>query len=303
MSHVAESYERAVGGKRHENPKDAYDSAGKPAPLDPNSRIIRLDWVRRGSTSILFAFSLGKNDGFADAMSAQDGDPDVSIEHLAPRRQFRGVYVFPPAETQGVLVLECISRSCPIVPLKRWSRNWGKELEMVDPKSKFCRMSFEQMTDDSQVRELIRNGEPQEIVLSEHASAGIGLPSVTQYRLSAPVKQRQNAMSVVRKWAKSTSKTTMDEGIVEAKALIGPKVADVDFDDCYVSVKHEGQVKNVRPDAYSELFTYDNRIAQRSTDEYFRLVQAKLAALGLAREMSLDLRTWPTDLPELGRSS
>lgn len=37
----------------------------------PNSRIVRLDWVRRPGMSVFFGPSSGKNDGIADAMTAE----------------------------------------------------------------------------------------------------------------------------------------------------------------------------------------------------------------------------------------
>ncbi|MDP9639735.1 hypothetical protein J2W18_004684 [Rhodococcus cercidiphylli] len=298
-AHLLHSYERVVGGKHHENPRDAFDLAGNPAPLDPNSRIVRLDWVHRGPTSVLFGFSMGKNDGFADAMSAQAGDPDVSIEHLAPRRQYRGVYVLPPHETTGVLALESISRSCPITPLRRWSNRWSKELAEVDSTAKYSRLSYSQMTDDSQVAQMLRDGEPQELVLSEHDSFSNGLPSKAQYRLVAPITDKAGAMAVARKWGRRNQTTTMSDGINEAKALVGPKIDSVEFDDCYLNVQHDGQIKQVRPDAFSELFTYDISTKQRETAEFFTKIQAKLSSLGLVRTMQLDLATWPTGLPSL----
>ncbi|OBB62896.1 hypothetical protein [Mycobacterium sp. 852014-50255_SCH5639931] len=305
VDHLDRSYQGQRGRKWHENPRDAFDKDGKPIPLDPNSRIVRLDWVERSGMSVFFGLSSGKNDGFRDAMSAEEGAPDQSIQHLAPRRQYRGVFTLPPNETEGVLALEVISRSCPVVTLRQWSSRWSEELVKADAKqnktSKHCRMKFEQLTDSGQVTSLLSGGEPQEIVLIEHQSPGNGLPDVVQYRLTAPVRQKTTVMQTVKNWVVGGDggKVSKADGIAQARALVGPEVAHVDFDDCYVSVKHEGQTQHVRPDAYSELFTYDNRTEQRETDEYFRKVNEKLASLGLARTMSLDLTNWPTGLPKL----
>ena len=131
-SHLLRSFERQLGIKHHENPRDAFDDAGNPLPLDPNSRIVRLDWVRAQGMALFFGLSSGKNDGFRDAMSAAPGAADVSITHLAPRRQFRGVFVLPPSELEGVLALEVISRSCPVQPLRHWSSRWSEQQAQID---------------------------------------------------------------------------------------------------------------------------------------------------------------------------
>jgi hypothetical protein len=295
------SYQAQVDRKWHENPRDAFDADGKPLPLDPNSRIVRLDWVRRSGEAVFFGLSSGKNDGYADAMTAEAGGADVSIEHLAPRRQYRGVYVLPSKQTAGVLALETISRSCPVVTLRQWSGRWSEALVVADKKagttSKHCRTTFNQLTDSAQVKTLLTNGDPHEIVLMEHSSPGNGLPSILQYRLAAPVRQKSAALKVVGKWVRDG--IGMSEGIKEARALVGPAIKDVEFDDCYVAVKHEGQTQHVRPDAYSELFTYDIKTTQRETSEFFAQVNEKLASLGLARTMKLDLNDWLDDLPDL----
>ncbi|MEV3903317.1 hypothetical protein AB0K11_13415 [Mycobacterium sp. NPDC050551] len=299
--HLHRSYQAQLGRKWHESPLEAWGDDGRPVPLDPNSRIVRLDWVRRSGMSVFFGLSSGKNDGFVDAMNAAEGAPDVSIKHLAPRRQYRGVFTLPPGELEGVLALETISRSCPVTVLRQWSSRWSEELVIADKaagtESKHCRMRFEQLTDSAQVTSLLSSGDPQEIVLIEHTSPGNGLPDHVQYRLAAPVRQTVTVMETLRGWVRTG--TSKAEGINEARALVGPAIAHVDFDDAYVSVKHEGQTQHVRPDAYSELFTYDNRSSQRETDAFFRRVNEKFASLGLARTMSLDLANWPTGLPEL----
>ncbi len=300
--HLVRSYERQLGRKWHEDPKDAFTKDGELLPLNPNSRIVRLDWLRREGMSVFFGLSSGKNDGFVDAMTAADGSPDVTIEHLAPRRQYRGVYTLPPDETAGVLALEVVSRSCPVVPLRKWSTRWSQDLvradELEKKTSQHCRMTFDQLTDSNQVQSLLNGGDPQEIVLIEHASAGDGLPRKVQYKLTAPVRQKTTAMGLVKGWIQDQSKSTAD-GIAEARALVGPGIGDTKFDDCYVAVKHEGQTQHVRPDAYSELFIYDNKTAQRETDDFFRKVNEKLASLGLAGSMGLGLKGWPTGLPQL----
>lgn len=203
-AHLHRSFELQKGRKRHENPRDAFNEDGKPVPLDPNSRIVRLDWVKRSGTSVFFSFSSGKNDGFVDAMSAADDAPDVSIVHLAPRRQYRGVYTLPPNQTEGVLALEVISRSCPVAVLRQWSNRWSEELVEADKKdgkaSKHCRVKFEQLTDSGAVTTFLNGGEPQEIVLIEHESPGNGLPDVVQYRLTAPVRQKTTVMQTVKNW-------------------------------------------------------------------------------------------------------
>ena len=51
--HLHRSYQRQRGRKWHENPRDAFDDDGKPLPLDPNSRIVRLDWVVRSGSAYL----------------------------------------------------------------------------------------------------------------------------------------------------------------------------------------------------------------------------------------------------------
>lgn len=304
-NHLYRSYTRQIGHKWQENPRDAFDKDGKPVPLDPNSRIVRVDWVNRSGMSVFFGLSSGKNDGFADAMSAAPGAPDESIEHLAPRRQYRGVYTLPPNETEGVLVLEVISRSCPVNTLKQWTNQWSEALVEADQKdkkaSKHSRIRFEQLTDSGQVKTLLAAGDPQEIVLIEHASPGNGLPDVVQYRLTAPVRQKMTVMQTVKGWVVggTDGKVSKSEGIAQARALVGPEINGVDFDDCYVAVKHEGQTQHVRPDAYSELFTYDNRSSQRETDSFYKQVNEKLASLGLTRTMKLDLKDWPTNLPKL----
>ncbi len=54
VEHLTRSYERQIGRKWHENPRDAFDSNGNAVPLDPNSRIVRLDWMHRsGDVSVL----------------------------------------------------------------------------------------------------------------------------------------------------------------------------------------------------------------------------------------------------------
>ncbi|MGV9713989.1 hypothetical protein ACWDTI_25395 [Gordonia sp. NPDC003424] len=303
VNHLDLSYQRQTGRKWHQNPRDAFDDDGRPLPLDPNSRIVRLDWVKRSGMSVFFALSSGKNDGFIDAMNAVEGAPDESIKHLAPRRQFRGVYVLPPSQTEGVLALEVISRSCPVSYLQQWTNRWSQELVKADKEigvtSHYSRTRLNQMTDSGQVASLINDGKPEEIVLIEHAARGNGLPDVVQYRLSAPVREELTVMGTVKKWVRGGSNLTKAEGLAEARALVGPQIAEVDFDDCYISVRHEGQVQHVRPDAYSELFTYDNRSEQRATTEFYRRVHDKMASLGLARTMALDLDDWPTGLPQL----
>ena len=99
-------------------------------------------------------------------MTAADGAPDVSIGHLAPRRQFRGVYPLPPDQVEGVLVLQVISRFVPDhrarqleQPLVPGLSGSGKK---EDNESKHCRMRFSQLTDSAQVSSFLSNGDPQE---------------------------------------------------------------------------------------------------------------------------------------------
>lgn len=300
--HLHRSYAQQVGRKWHENPRDAFDDEGGVLPLDPNSRIVRLDWVKQAGTSLFFVLSAGKNDGFVDAMTADDDDADVSIGHLAPRRQYRGVYTLPPKQTEGVLALECISRACPVNNVLRpWTNRWSEEMVKTDSAqgkaSTHTRVRYSPLSDGAHVSSLLNQGDPQEVVLIEHKSVGNGLPDVVQYRLAAPIRQKANAMATVKNWVQK--QVGMDAGIDEARVLVGPEVADVAFDDCYVAVKHEGQTQHVRPDSYSEVFTYDNRNEQRETGAFFRHVNEKLASMGLARTMHLDLQGWPVNFPAL----
>ncbi|MCD2131439.1 hypothetical protein LQ424_06555 [Rhodococcus qingshengii] len=302
VEHLTRSYERQIGRKWHENPRDAFDSNGNAVPLDPNSRIVRLDWMHRSGMSVFFAVSSGKNDGFRDAMTAADGAADVSIEHLAPRRQYRGVFTLPPNQAEGIVALETISRTCLNTVLTRWSNEWSEQLAKADGKSgkesHHCRVRFNQITDSAQITSLLNEGDPQEIVLTEHVAQGNGLPNLVQYRLTAPVREKHTVMGTIKRWVTQKGISVQD-GIQEARALVGPEVAEVDFDECYVSVRHEGQLRHVSPDAYSELFTYDIRSKQRETNDFYREVNNKMAALGFARTMDLDLNDWPTDLPSL----
>jgi len=136
--------------------------------------------------------------------------------------------------------------------------------------------------------------------MTEHESRGDSLAAPVEYRLKTPFRQKSNTVTMIKGWVRR--RPSMEDGINEARALFGGNIDEVDFDGCYVSVKLDGQTKFVRPDSYSDLYTYDNGDSQRMTDPYFAKVNEKLAALGLATSMDLDLTRWPTGLPDLGET-
>ena len=94
--------------------------------------------------------------------------------------------------------------SCPITVLGNWSNRWSQDLVEAEKK----RITSQNTAGCGSLSSPIApksahfsaTATLKRIALIEHTSPGHGLPNVIQYRLTAPVRQKSDAMNTVKGW-------------------------------------------------------------------------------------------------------
>lgn len=301
--HLQDMLATNTGVKQRGLPRRAVDEAQEEsAQEDPVFRLVGMDRVDRGNIAVVVED--GQNRGWDKAMAFDPDGSDLELGNHAPYRAYRGVVVMPSTGKSGVLALECIDKHCPVTPLVRWSKWWSQRISVeADDGRSYWRLRANVLTDDQQLRDLLREGRLEEVVLRklETATTTRGRRPES-LRLSASLRDGSRT-SLVRElllgWAARASSTeegarqTNTEGAGQLSALIGPDVEKLDFNDGYVRVSGTGGNKNISPERMSEVFTYVLGNDLPSDRQLYDAMKVRLLALSVQENMGLDLSLWP----------
>lgn len=265
----------------------------------PALRVERVDVVDNTVRATLWAGKVGSHEKAIG--DAADGDSDISDK--AASNLYRVILAFPDDGSTGILAIETIGRSCPIGPLAGWMKKKSRE-EAIQGNSEgaWWRISVEPLADEGRLAEMLREGHAQKLVLVKNSVTAGRTREVRDVEITASLAvtgRMDQALKVVRGWYKASREVaTPDDavstaqGVRQLAAIVGPQVENMDLDDGWVEIEDpDGQVKRVRPNQMSEVFTYrltDDRACV--TPDFYAAVRETALGLQPAAEVAIE---WP----------
>lgn len=201
-------------------------SDSEPALSDPliGKRALALEVLGVQETLLYGEVLVGKYGDHESALGApqleadDDHDDEVPEPHLsltgrAPARRFRFVFNFPATGKQGIVVVEDISRSCPIEAIVRLLRYRSQDSAKAapapssdgpGPAKPWWRPVVTAAVDDEHFNQMIEQGKLQRLELVRHRVASDGQRHQEELRLTAPRPEEltsgQELVALVRQW-------------------------------------------------------------------------------------------------------
>ncbi|MFJ6935606.1 hypothetical protein [Streptomyces sp. NPDC101132] len=229
---------------------------------------LRVDEVRVVDNTVRATVWAGKFGSHEKAIG-DDADSDSDISDKAASNLHRVVLAFPDDDTMGILAVETIGRSCPISPLTGWMKKKSREeATQGSDEGAWWRISVEPLADEERLAEMIREGQAQKLVLVKHSVTAGRTREVRDVEITASLAvtgRMDEALKVVRGWYRRNreeagnpdSAVSTAQGVRQLAAIVGPQVESMDLDDGWVEIQDpDGQVKRVKPNQMTEVFTY-----------------------------------------------
>ncbi|MFD9468895.1 hypothetical protein [Streptomyces goshikiensis] len=269
-------------------------SIGQPA--------LRVEEVRVVDNTVRATLWAGKFGSHEKAIG-DDADSDSDISDKAASNLHRVVLAFPDDDATGILAIETIGRSCPIAPLVGWMKKKSREeATQGSVEGAWWRIAVEPLADEDRLAEMIQEGQAQKLVLVKHSVTAGRTREIRDVEIAASLAvtgRMDQALKVVRSWYRLNREVGNPDGAVSAAqgvrqlaAIVGPQVEDMDLDDGWVEIQDpDGQVKRVKPNQMSEVFTY--RLAEGQpvvTPAFYAAVRE--TALGLQPAAGVAIE-WP----------
>lgn len=233
-----------------------------------------------------------------------DADSDTDIADKAASNVFHVIFAFPDNGTTGILAVETIGRSCPVSSLTGWmKRKSREEATQGTSEGSWWRIKTKPIADEERLAEMIREGQAQKLVLIRNSVTPGRTREVRDVEITASLAvtgRMDEALKVVRGWYRDTRKATDEsqpgvstaQGVRQLAAIVGPEVENMDLDDGWVAIQDpDGQIKRVRPNQMTEVFTY--RLSEDRapvTGEFYAAVRG--TALGLQPAVMVAIE-WP----------
>ncbi|MFJ9525475.1 hypothetical protein [Streptomyces cyaneofuscatus] len=270
-------------------------SIGQPA--------MRVEEVRVVDNTIRATVWAGKFGSHEKAIGdAADGDSDISDK--AASNLHRVVIAFPDAGDTGIMAVETIGRSCPISSLTGWMKKKSRE-EGTEGTNEglWWRIAVQAMADEERLAEMIREGQAQKLVLVKNSVTAGRTRDVRDVEITASLAvtgRMDQTLQVVRDWYRRNREvgreeaeaTTTARGVRQLAAIVGPEIESMDLDDGWVEIQDpDGQVKRVRPNQMTEVFTY--RLSEDQpvvTPSFYAAVRETALGLQQAARVAID---WP----------
>lgn len=309
--------ETVVEERRASEGDDAMDEdLGDPFAGRRGVRVLKVQ--REGHTvwADVLAGRYGDHE-IAQGTPGQTGDSD--LKGRAPSYTYRLGFYFPTKGTQGVVAVEDISRSCPI-DLVRHLLLRGSQAEATSrPKAKdgepekvpiWWKLAITPMIDEEQVNRLVTQGKSQRVELKKHGLGASRSRDALEYELNAPGltdTQRSQLAQLVASWARDSMRRRRGsaaerqeagvpsdtEGARQLAALLGEKIAALNFDDGFVVLEGgDGKTKKISPTRLNEVFTYPLSRNGRPTDVAFH-DKTRQTARRVARSLRMTGMEWP----------
>ncbi|MGW2300213.1 hypothetical protein [Streptomyces sp. NPDC001809] len=199
-----------------------------------------------------------------------DADSDSDISDKAASNLHRVVLAFPDTGTTGILAIETIGRSCPIGPLAGWLKKKSREeATQGSTEGAWWRITVEPLADEDRLEEMIKEGQAQKLVLVKHSITAGRTREIKDVEITASLAvtgRMEETVKVVRGWYRRRNREEIGnpdtavstaQGVRQLAAIVGPQVENMDLDDGWVEIQDpDGQVKRVKPNQMTEVFTY-----------------------------------------------
>ena len=229
---------RTVLDERRREPDAVDEPEAAPTPdteenhsdLDPlmGKRALALELLHAQDAVVYGEVLVGKYGDHESALGApqlievddemlSEPEKHLSLAGRAPARRFRFVINLPNAGKLGLVVVEDISRSCPIDPLVRQLRYRSQDAATAinsakptsgarEPKvpAPWWRPSVTPAIDDDHFTEMIRQGKLDRVELVRHSVGSDGQRSNEQFRLTASRPEALTSgsefIALIREW-------------------------------------------------------------------------------------------------------
>ncbi len=318
---------------------DKADSGGEegsvPTDRHRGQQALQVSSVERTEHMVRATMFFGRYSDFLRGLRVPgSAEPDADLADIAPARSYRVILNLPPTGERGVLVVEDISRSCPVQmfvrSLKQASQQHAADRAAAphpdDPEAAtravvsgtWWRLAAYPMADEEHLAQLIRDGKLERVELIRKGYGRDNTPSKTKLelrvnRLGGSTLAR--IPEIVSEWARANMrggdsdetartdgkhKTITDaEGARALAALIGEDIdADLeamDFDDGYVVLSENGKGKSLSPSRLSDYFIYPLAQDRQPSDLAF-YDSARDTVQRVAKATKLTGLSWPSIL-------
>ncbi|HVF06386.1 MAG TPA: hypothetical protein VNA20_16205 [Frankiaceae bacterium] len=314
---------RLAGQKLVGYPSTGSDEDGSPDEqlAHRNKPALLVDDVLRTGTVVRWRAQYGRYSDF-DIGLGLPGAPDADLRDVAPTRGFRVVLNLPAKGTKGVLAVEDISRSCPVVMLARWLKQVSQDdvahraaeafnkggTKYEDEATAIAdapwwRLAAKPMADEEHLRKLIEDGKLERIQLIRKGSSVARTPDTREMELTIRAlsqKKQRDLDKIVTRWFQQRSQEvdgpppTDAEGAKDLSALLGEEVEALGFDDGYVVI-NDGSKKQISPSRLSDYFVYALSNDRQPSDlAFYEAVGGQHKRI--ARATQTDGLEWPSIL-------
>ncbi|MFF9023801.1 hypothetical protein [Streptomyces eurythermus] len=264
---------------------------------------MRVEEVRVVDNTIRATVWAGKFGSHEKAIG-DDAESDSDISDKAASNLHRVVLAFPDEGDRGILAVETIGRSCPVAPLVGWMKKKSREeATQGSDEGAWWRITVEALADEERLAEMIREGQAQKLVLVKHSVTAGRTRGIRDVEITASLAvtgRMDQTLAVVRDWYRRNKETVGEpgagvstaQGVRQLAAIVGPQIEDLDLDDGWVEIEDpDGQVKRVKPDQMTEVFTY--RLSEHQpvvTPSFYAAVRETALRLQVAAKIAIE---WP----------
>lgn len=227
----------------------ALDLIGAAESAAPGDRFVRWMSSSLSGRRVSVELKYGTVGNYSDAMGIAG---DTPIQDKAPSRQYRAELLLPPDDGQGLLAVEAIGRTAPSSSIALWL---GIASRVREAGKTWWRPKINQVTDAEYLTELIGKSRRAEVTLKHVGYDDIGDRPRTQYRLEAPLndRQRESAVSWIRSRIGGHGKADL-QGMLE---IVGVgDTGDLQFTDGAIKVDDGETRTRIGLSDVREIFTY-----------------------------------------------
>lgn len=244
-------------------PKEPDEEGSEHLPA--RTPVLRVDSVRRRTSSVEAAVSYGRIGDYGFALSA-DGEPDFPLRRHAASRPYRVIIHLPKAGTSGAMVSEVVGRThAGEMLLKRLSVENFRRAEQEADDTHWLRWLPNGIFDEGRIEEVLTTGAIEGLRLRRRAVNAAGVRTSQDLYLTQngiPARHVSDARKMVAKWLRrhldiKSGKADGTRDTVSALVeLVDGEVGDLGFTDGVLTFRDDGKVQSLGPSNLDKILTY-----------------------------------------------